>query len=194
MKRKIWTVLFLVIVVCVSTGMLNAIYVHTDPMVRKNERIKVQRSVLEVFDIPYEDTSISEIFKLSIDVQILEDKALYRSRDGSMAFEISGPGFWGSISAMIALEFDLETIKGLKILKHAETPGLGGRITEGWFQAQFRGKRVISELKIVPYGEAEGPNEVNAITGATQTSRAFEKIINSNMTVLLKALPRNPRR
>ena len=83
---------------------------------------------------------------------------------------------------------DLETIKRLKILENTETPGLGGRITESWFQDQFRGKKLIPELKIVPYRRAEGPNEVDAITGATQTSSAFERIINSNIRILYREI------
>jgi Na+-transporting NADH:ubiquinone oxidoreductase subunit C len=189
MKLRIWTVLFLVIVVCVSTGMLNVVYVHTDPIVRKNERTKIQRSVLEVFDIPYGRTGISDTFERHIETQVLEQavslsmegKSLYRYETGGLAFEISGPGFWGQISALIALEPDLETIRGLKILKHVETPGLGGRVAESWFLSQFKGKRVTPELKIVSYRKSEGPNEVDAISGATQTSKAFERIINSNI-------------
>jgi Na+-transporting NADH:ubiquinone oxidoreductase subunit C len=179
-KRKVWIVLFLVIVVCISTGMLSAVYVHTDPIVRENERTKVQANVLELFGIPYEETTIEEIFELSIDVQIMGNDTLYRSREGSIAFEISGSGFWGKISALIALGPDLDTIRGLKVLKNMETPGLGGRIAEDWFQDQFEGKKLIPELKIIPYRKAEGPNEVDAITGATQTSRAFERIINNS--------------
>lgn len=197
MKLRIWTVLFLVIVVCVSTGMLNVVYVHTDPMVRKNERIKMQRSVLEVFDIPYEETGISDTFGRHIQTQVvqaasplMEGKSFYRYKTGCLAFEISGPGFWGKISALIALEPDLKTIKGLEILKHVETPGLGGRIAENWFLSQFKGKRVTPELKIVSYRKAEGPNEVDAISGATQTSKAFERIINSNIEAFRRNIGR----
>ena len=62
MRYRIWTVLFLVIVVCVSTGMLNAIYTYTDPIVRRNEKLKIQKSVLEILQIPYEEHNIQEIF------------------------------------------------------------------------------------------------------------------------------------
>jgi Na+-transporting NADH:ubiquinone oxidoreductase subunit C len=192
MKRKIWTILFLVIVVCVSTGLLGAVYIHTDLMVRKNERVRIRRSVLEVFHIPYEEASIDKIFEQNIDMQTMGGKPLYRSRAGDVAFQIKGPGFWGSISAMIALEADLETMKGLKILENTETPGLGGRIAESWFQDQFKGKKLVPELKIVPYGEAEGSNEVDAITGATRTSKAFERIINSNIKILYQELRKCP--
>ena len=183
MKHKIWTILFLIIVVCVSTSMLNAIYIHTDPMVRRNDRLKKQRSVLEVFHISYEEAGIEKTFEKNIDfdTQTIKGIDLYRSSSGVVAFEISGPGFWGTISALIALEPDLETVRGLKILENTETPGLGGRIAESWFQDQFRGKKLIPELRIVPYRKARGPNEVDAITGATQTSRAFERIVNDNI-------------
>ncbi len=186
MRYRIWTVLFLVIVVCVSTCMLNAIYTYTDPVVRRNEKLKIQRSVLGVFQIPHEEYNIQEIFRESINAQTIESMELYRSSSGSIAFQISGPGFWGTISALIALEPDLETIEGLKILKNTETPGLGGRIADDWFQDQFRGKKLIPELKIVSHGEK--PNEVDAITGATQTSKAFEKIINTNYRIFRQTI------
>lgn len=188
MRYRIWTVLFLVIVVCVSTGMLNAIYTYTDPIVRRNEKLKIQKNVLEVFQIPHEEYNIQEIFSGSVNAQTIEGMELYRSGSGSIAFGISGPGFWGAISALIALEPDLETIKGLKILENKETPGLGGRIADDWFQDQFKGKKLIPELKIVSYGKAKELNEVDAITGATQTSKAFEKIVNTNFRIFYQSI------
>jgi Na+-transporting NADH:ubiquinone oxidoreductase subunit C len=188
MRYRIWTVLFLVIVVCVSTSMLNAIYTYTDPIVRRNEKLRIQKNVLEVFQIPHEEYNIQEIFGESVNTQTIEGMELYRSSSGNIAFQISGPGFWGAISALIALEPDLETIKGLKILENKETPGLGGRIADDWFQDQFRGKKLVPELKIVPHGEKT--NEVDAITGATQTSKAFEKIINTNFRIFYQKVTR----
>ncbi len=188
MRYRIWTVLFLVIVVCVSTGMLNAIHTYTDPIVRRNEKLKIQRSILEIFQIPHEEYNIQEIFEGSIDIQAVEGIELYRSISGGTAFVVNGPGFWGAISALIALEPDLETIEGLKILENRETPGLGGRIADDWFQGQFKGKKLVPELKIVPYGKAKGINEVDAITGATQTSKAFEKIVNTNFRIFCQTI------
>lgn len=188
MRYRIWTVLFLVIVVCVSTGMLNAIYTYTDPIVRRNEKLKIQKNVLEVFQIPHEEYNIRDIFEEIINTRTIEGMELYRSSSGSIAFEISGPGFWGTISALIALEADLETIKGLKILENKETPGLGGRIADDWFQSQFKGKKLVPELEIVPHGRAKEINEVDAITGATQTSKAFEKIINTNFRIFCQTI------
>ena len=190
MRSRIWTVTFLVMVVCASTAMLGAVYTRTEPRVRRNERIKVQRSILEVFHIPFEENSIEEVFALSVDTQDLVGRSLYRSKDGGVAVEISGAGVWGEMSALIALEHDLETVIGLKILKNVETPGLGGRISEDWFQDQFVGKKAEPELRIVSRGEAKKPNEVDGITGATQTSEAFEKMLNSNIAALRRDMGR----
>jgi Na+-transporting NADH:ubiquinone oxidoreductase subunit C len=190
-KYKIWTILFLVIVVCVSTAMLDVVYVRTEPTVQKNERIKLEQNILDVFEIPYRQSNIEEIFKDNIIVDNKDGMEIYRSEKG-IAFEVTGSGFWDMISILVALEYDMETIKGLKILKHAETPGLGARITEKWFIEQFKGKKIIPELKIVPHKvtdidattsatKTRPENEVDAITGATETSKALERIINNGV-------------
>ncbi|MDA3833973.1 MAG: FMN-binding protein, partial [Spirochaetales bacterium] len=57
-----------------------------------------------------------------------------------------------------------------------ETPGLGARIEEDWYQNQFSGKR--GPFTMVKEGEADGPQEINAITGASRTSEAMLNIMN----------------
>lgn len=206
-KYKIWTVLFLVIVVGTSTGILNAMYIYTDPIARKNERLKLYRYVLEVLEIPYKESDTEQVFRenIVVNTQTVKGVNLYMSKAG-VAFEVSGPGFWGQISTLIALEPDLETIKGLKVLKHSETPGLGERITEDWFQYQFKGKKLTSGISIVTHKGARSykkavevtsasrvskpKNEVDAISGATETSKSFEKMINNSFRTLYPRLRR----
>lgn len=197
-KYKIWTVLFLVIVVCASTAMLDVVYIKTEPTVLKNERIKLEQSILDVFEIPYEQSNVEEVFKDNIIVDSKDGMDVYRSEKG-VAFKVTGSGFWDMISILIALDYDYETIKGFKILKHAETPGLGARITENWFLEQFKGKKIVPELKIIPHKvtgtdattsatKTRPENEVDAITGATETSKALEKIINNGVNSFYKKM------
>ena len=75
----------------------------------------------------------------------------------------------------------METLKGIEVLDHSETPGLGGRITEESFKKQFAGKKVKPNLSIVKERKAANPNEVDAITGATNTSKGIEAFINDAM-------------
>lgn len=197
-KYKIWTVVFLVIVVCASTAMLNVMYANTKPLVERNERIKLEQNILDVFDIPYNQNEVEKEFKDHVTIEEINGMKIYRSAD-SIAFEITGSGFWDKISILLALEYDMETIKAIRILKNNETPGLGSRINEKWFLDQFAGKSVMPEIKIISHKKIDGhnktdsttsatysnrsKNEVDAITGATETSKALEKLINNGVRI-----------
>jgi Na+-transporting NADH:ubiquinone oxidoreductase subunit C len=85
------------------------------------------------------------------------------------------------ISIFICVEPDMETLKGIEVLDHSETPGLGGRITEASFKKQFVGKKVKPNLLMVKERKALNQNEVDAITGATNTSKGIEAFINDAM-------------
>ncbi len=85
------------------------------------------------------------------------------------------------MSLFICLEPDMETLKGIEVLDHSETPGLGGRITEDQFKKQFAGKKLRPNITVVRGKKAVGANEVDAITGATNTSRGIESFINDAM-------------
>ncbi|MBU0581000.1 MAG: FMN-binding protein, partial [Candidatus Margulisbacteria bacterium] len=115
------------------------------------------------------------IFEKTVDGQL----NYYSKKDYSYAYILAGSGFWGPIEALLGLTYDQQTIKGFYVLEQEETPGLGGRISEENFQKQFIGKSIKPKLSFVPAGTSKGdPNKVDAITGATMTSRALEKIIN----------------
>jgi Na+-transporting NADH:ubiquinone oxidoreductase subunit C len=74
-------------------------------------------------------------------------------------------------------------MRELKVLAHGETPGLGGRIEEAWFQDQFKGLDVSAGVKVEK--EKKGvAGEVDAIAGATRTGNAVMTIINKAIDVL----------
>jgi electron transport complex protein RnfG len=61
------------------------------------------------------------------------------------------------------------TIQNIEVLEQKETPGLGTKMKDDKFLAQFRGKNPSAfNLKVTKDG-----GEVDALTGATITSRAF---------------------
>jgi len=198
--KQLKLILFLILIVGISTGMLSIIYYKTENRVISNNNLKLQKVILDVLGISYDESNIEETFKKTISIRKKNDMILYESENG-IAIEITGPGFWGEIDAIIALEKDLQTIIGFKVLKHSETPGLGGRITEDTFQDQFRGKRISSGIKIVKQIKDQredtesitkatpmpkNNNQVDAITGATQTSKAIERLINDNIKKFYK--------
>ncbi len=81
------------------------------------------------------------------------------------AFEVIAKGFGGDINIMMGVIPD-GGIKGIKILSHKETPGLGAKITEAWFQKQFNKKTVKDNLQIKKDG-----GKIDQITGASISSR-----------------------
>jgi len=172
-KNRLWMIGLIIIVASISAGLLTAINIGTKERIALNEEIKLKRSVLDVFDIPYEKEEIIDIFNKRIEIEKIDDQVSYqyfeRGRISWVAFEIKGSGFWGPITGLVALDPDFNTIKGIEILHQEETPGLGGRIIEAEFKDQFKGKTVEPEISI------------DAITGATMTSKAFKKIINEDV-------------
>lgn len=78
-------------------------------------------------------------------------------------------GFGGVVDTMVGIGVDGE-IKGLKVLSHSETPGLGAKSTEPAFYEQFTGK-TSAPLTVIKSG-TPGDSDIQAITSATITSTA----------------------
>jgi len=112
----------------------------------------------------------------------------YVAEGGQVAFAYSGSGLWGPNSGIVALNPDLSTLKGVTILHQEETPGLGSRIAEADYLDQFRGKDFTAGLKLVPEGRSSASNEIDAITGATLSPKAFLDILNANLRAAVPAI------
>lgn len=173
--------IFVISMGTVSGGLLVGVNSFTSPRIAKNEELKLKSSVLDVLEIPYEHKNVFTIFNAQIKVLEIDKYKFYSSQDGNIAFEFYGPGLWGPISGIASVNPDLKTIKTIKILHQEETPGLGGRIAEKDFLSQFRGKEFLPKLLFMPQGKASARNEVDAITGATGSSRALEKLLNDTL-------------
>lgn len=109
----------------------------------------------------------------------------YLLRDGDrlvlIVLPVYGSGYQSLIRAYLALEGDLDTIAALVIYEQGETPGLGTRITDPAWQARWQGKQITGEggtvrLSVVQ-GEAQGPFEVDAISGATRSSMGVSNLV-----------------
>lgn len=171
-------IIFVVIMGTVSSALLVGINSFTEPLISKNEELKLKSAVLDVLEIPYEKLTAVNIFKDKVRVLAADKDKFFISTDGAAAFEFYGPGLWGPISGVASLNPGLSTIKTIKILHQEETPGLGSRISEHSFLKQFRGKEFFPKLIFMPEGRAGARNEVDAITGATGSSKALEKLLN----------------
>lgn len=95
------------------------------------------------------------------------------------AFEAaSDQGYSGTIRILAGILPD-NNIKGLEIIEHAETPGLGAKISENAFKDQFQGKAVLSTRWTV---KKDG-GDIDAITGATISPRAVVAALKTGLEV-----------
>ncbi len=185
-KQVLYPVLFMVLLTAAYTFILAFINESTIEIIEAQEELRLQKSILYVFDIPFEDdqTTVNKLFNEQLEEVNSEEMTYYvYENNGTVdgyAFPLTGNGLWGSISGYIALSPDFETLLGIDFVAHSETPGLGGRIDEEAFKEQFRELDASGNPPVV-YRPASGGN-VDAITGATLTSNSVSTIVNNFMT------------
>lgn len=92
-----------------------------------------------------------------------------------------GKGYSSYINILVSVDRDF-VVKRIKILSHAETPGLGDEIEKEYFLSQFSGKDV-NHLVVV---KGETKENVQAISGATISSRAVTEDGVRNSVKVLK--------
>ena len=81
-------------------------------------------------------------------------------------------GFSGLIKVMVGSKPD-GTIQNIEVLEQKETPGLGTKMKDDKFIAQFREKNPLT-FNVKP---TKDQGEVDALTGATITTRAFGEAV-----------------
>ncbi|MCR4827210.1 MAG: FMN-binding protein [Bacteroidales bacterium] len=112
--------------------------------------------------------------------------------DGSkgIALRLDGKGLWGPIWGYAVISEDSTTLKGVAFDHKSETPGLGAKITEETFLNAFKGKKLYDKngnfvsvrvLKPGTSNEIAEENRVDAISGATLTSKGVDKMISEGL-------------
>ena len=105
-------------------------------------------------------------------------------KNGVTVVPVYGAGLWGPVWGYIAFEPNSNAIKGAYFDHESETAGLGAKIKDDpEFRAQFAGKTVNTAdevpFHIVKGGAPAGQtNAIDAISGATMTSKGLDEAIN----------------
>ncbi len=108
-----------------------------------------------------------------------------------------GNGFQGTIGIMIGLNGDLSEINGIKVLQQLETPGLGDKIVKDpsnrdnpfWFREQYKGVSTEGDISVVKNKKPANNKEIQAITGATISSKAVTRIVTEYYKKIRAAVP-----
>lgn len=167
----------------ISAFFTGALAVTNEVSLEKIEANRIyleKKAILDSLDISYADDpgSVEDIFGRKIREVEMEGYNIYGMIDDNGGFEaysigFTGTGLWGTISGFIAVSSGFDKLVGIEFTDQNETPGLGGRITEDWFKDQFRDIDIVNSYPI-SFGEG-----IDAITGATSSSNAVLRILNS---------------
>lgn len=101
-------------------------------------------------------------------------KATVDGEPAGYCVEVQPKGFGGALTMIVGVHAD-GTIAGAQVTSHAETPGLGAKSQADpeWIK-QYAGQEANGQLAVTKDG-----GTVNAITGATITSRAVTDGVNT---------------
>lgn len=168
--KKVFPIISVTVVVFIAVTLLGLTDVVVRPTIEWQNEQKILRMLYEIFPDMTEYTLEDDIYMISSD-----------GAEIGFAFLAVGKGYGGNIDILVGLENET-TVKGVTIISHAETPGLGARVTEHSFRDQFAG------LNIGDVALKRDSGRIDAITGATISSRAVVDAVRATAMEKVKSL------
>jgi electron transport complex protein RnfG len=118
-----------------------------------------------------------------------------------VAMEVSGQGFQDVITLLYAYSPECRCVIGMKVMASKETPGLGTKIdTDPAFRANFAAldvaltqddSKLAHPITLVKHGQKTEPWQIEAITGATISSRAVATIMEKSTEAQIPVIEKN---
>lgn len=164
-------VLSLVIISVVAAGALAGVYLLTLNSINTQKAQKQQAAILAVLPEGVEIGEAEDANGLTV------YRATLNGEPAGAAVETEADGFGGPQKIMVG--FDAEgRIYNYEVLEHQETPGLGDKISYWFKNADKPGQNIIGRQATGAFVVSKDGGDVDAITAATISSRAFLKAIN----------------
>ena len=159
---KIKSLLIPIIAICVFAAALSGVKAGTAAAVQLNYETELNNLMLALL------TGSTSFTEEAYDGEDANIKAVYRADNGCVIMT-STYGYAGDIVMLIGVDNDGD-VKGVVVREMAETYGLGANaLSDVDFLAQF----------LWTEGDAEVGTNVDALTGATVTSKAVTRSVNS---------------
>ncbi len=162
------SLLVITLVAGFSLGYVNDLTVGPKAKAKLERKVNALKLVLPNFDNnPVEDVQLIKSDKAKDSVELYPAFA-NNEMVGAAVIGSSEKGFSGLVKIMVGFKLD-GTIQNIVVLEQKETPGLGTKMKDEKYIKQYRDKNPsIFNLKVAKDG-----GEIDALTGATITSRAF---------------------
>jgi electron transport complex protein RnfG len=190
-------VLTLAIAGLISGIAIIGIYESTLPTITANKARELREAVFKVLP------GVSQMQALVVrDGQLVavttpdkDEPVVYGGYDDAAAFvgyaiPAAGPGFQDTIAILYGYNPVERLVVGMEVLESRETPGLGDKIyKDAEFVGSFSALSTEPVIVAVKKGTSSSPNEIDAITGATISSKAVVRIINEAHAMWVTQLP-----
>ena len=190
MKQIIKNALILTAITLVSGLLLGLVYEITkEPIAQSKRQAKLdayakvlpkaeQFEELPVFPMSQDGCRVDEVVEAKSNGQVV----------GYIVTTTTSEGYGGDIQISVGFLPD-GTTQGIAILSIGETVGLGMNATKPEFYEQFSGKRVES-FQVSKNG-ADEEDEIDALSGATITSKAVTNAVNTGIAYFNEELGGN---
>jgi electron transport complex protein RnfG len=186
MRELIKMVVVLTVLAAFSGGLLAGLRNGTAAQIEKQQLEFVKGPAIKKILEGASNDPIADRFKiLDGDIERSFFVGIFDGKADTVAFESLGKGYGGDVGLMVAVKLDTDKIVGVEVTTHSETPGLGAMAKDDpAFAAQFKGFSITEPVKVT-----NDDGKVNAISGATITSRAVCKATTDAGNVYQKLKP-----
>ncbi|MBU1121199.1 MAG: FMN-binding protein [Candidatus Omnitrophota bacterium] len=172
---KITGVLTSVCVIC-AFG-LAFVFNTAKDKIEENAKKRINQSI---FKIEPDTVNVEKIFS--------DNNVIYKLFNDTnkiigYAFLADGQGYQGKIKILSVSDPTLKHLIGIEIIDSVETPGLGAKIGDPSFKDQFKGLNTLPKIVYIK-DTVEKSNQIQAITGATISSKAVVNILNQRLLKL----------
>lgn len=195
---KMIRMLGLISLVC---GLLIVVtHVNTLARIRSNQETIMKESVTEL--LPGMEKQIVFGIEPDLSLKILpgvevEGRRFLAGYDKSgrllgLVVEANGRGYADVISAMYSYSVEKKAVTGFKVVDMRETPGLGSRIgSDEQFAGNFKDLDATHPITAVKHGTKKNAWEIDAISGATISSRAVGKLLRKSTEEMAPVIEKN---
>ena len=163
--------LSLTLIALVAAAMLSGIYLLTKESIEQQKAEKQLKAI----------SAVLPTHERIADPETVQGLIVHKAYTGDTfvgaAVETESNGFGGKIRLMVGFDNDSH-ITGYEVLEQAETPGLGTHIVEWFKNADKPGQNILGRTATGAMTVSKDGGDVDAITAATISSRAFLEAVN----------------
>lgn len=194
MRESTKMVVVLTVIAVISGVVLSQVYDLTYNQIQTNKARVLEGSIFEVLPGAVDMRVIesrSNLFVTQENVDVSnpepvdsEPFRMYQGLDANgqsvgFTYISEASGYGGLVRVMIGIDDITQTIAGIAIIEHGETPGLGSRIENEDFRNQFVGLGIEDPIDL--------GQDIDNISGATVSTKAVVNAVKKDIAQAIQA-------